>query len=288
MAILLDGADLAKKSEPRIRKMADLLNEQKADIPTLATILVGSDPASRTYVRMKQNACMRVGIGSRAIHLDTRFSTSSVIQIINELNSDPAINGILLQHPVPDSVDERKCFDTIDAAKDVDGVTTTNFGYMSMGMPAWGSCTPLGIMRLLRQHHIELKGIRAVVVGRSAILGKPMAMMLLNANATVTLCHSHTQNLAQEVQRAELIVAAVGIPNFIRADWIADDAVVVDAGFHPQLRVGDVELAPVRERCRAYTPVPGGVGPMTINTLLLQTAQSALKANKLKLDEPLI
>ncbi len=183
-----------------------------------------------------------------------------------------------MQHPVPAQIDERACFDAISLEKDVDGVTCLGFGRMSMNEPAYGSATPQGIMRILQHYDIPLEGKHAVVVGRSAILGKPMAMMLLAANCTVTICHSRTQNLPEMVKQADIIVGAVGKPEFIKAEWIKDGAVVVDAGFHPQ-KCGDIELSDALiERVSAYTPVPGGVGPMTINTLILQTLAAGEKA----------
>jgi methylenetetrahydrofolate dehydrogenase (NADP+)/methenyltetrahydrofolate cyclohydrolase len=184
------------------------------------------------------------------------------------------VHGILLQHPVPRQIDERQCFDRIDLAKDVDGVTVLGFGRMAMNEPAYGSATPAGIMRLLRHYEIPLEGKRAVVVGRSPILGKPIAMMLLNANATVTICHSKTQGLPEIIGQADLVVGAVGKPEFIRGAWIKEGAVVVDAGYHPG-NVGDIELSAVIDKCAAYTPVPGGVGPMTIATLMAQTVEAA-------------
>jgi methylenetetrahydrofolate dehydrogenase (NADP+)/methenyltetrahydrofolate cyclohydrolase len=182
----------------------------------------------------------------------------------------------LLQHPVPEQIDERLCFDRIAAEKDVDGVTCLGFGRMSMGEAAYGAATPKGIMRILEHYQIPIAGRHAVVVGRSPILGKPMAMMLLNANATVTICHSRTENLPAQVRRANILVGAVGIPEFIQADWITEGSVVIDAGYHPG-GVGDVELELAMDRVAAYTPVPGGVGPMTINTLIQQTLESAEK-----------
>ena len=192
---------------------------------------------------------------------------------IDRLNADPAIHGILLQHPVPNAIDERLCFDRIGIGKDVDGVTCHGFGRMAMNEPAYGSATPAGIMRLLKHYHIALEGKRAVVVGRSPILGKPMAMMLLNAHATVTICHSRTLDLPATIGQADLVVGAVGKPEFIRGDWIREGAVVVDAGYHPG-NVGDIELSAVIEKCSAYTPVPGG-GSMTIATSISQTVEAA-------------
>jgi len=244
--------------------------------PILATILVGSDPASATYVRMKGNACKRVGMESLRIELPAETTTDELLAKISELNANPDVHGILLQHPVPEQIDERSCFDAIDIAKDVDGVTCLGFGKMSMGEPAYGSATPAGIMTLLKRYDIPLKGKHAVVVGRSPILGKPMAMMLLNAHATVSICHSRTQGLEQIVAQGDIVVGAVGRPELIEGAWIKPGAVVVDAGYHPG-GIGDVELAAVKDHCSAYTPVPGGVGPMTIATLIEQCVSAAEK-----------
>ena len=273
MTIVLDGKSLAKSTEEDIANRVKSLKEKRDITPLLATILVGSDPASATYVQMKGNACKRVGMDSIKIELSETTTTDQLLEEINKLNENPNIHGILLQHPVPSQIDERKCFDAIDLSKDVDGVTCLGFGNMSMGEKAYGSCTPQGIMRLIKHHQIQVEGKNAVVVGRSPILGKPMAMMLLNENATVTICHSRTQDLESIVKQADIIVGAVGIPQFIKSSWIKDDAVVIDAGYHPQ-KCGDIELTDIKDRSLAYTPVPGGVGPMTINTLILQTLES--------------
>jgi methylenetetrahydrofolate dehydrogenase (NADP+) / methenyltetrahydrofolate cyclohydrolase len=247
--------------------------------PVLATILVGSDPASTTYVRMKRNACERVGMSSQRIELPAETTTDALLATIDHLNGDPDVSGILLQHPVPSHIDERTCFDRISPEKDVDGVTALGFGRMSLGCEAFGSATPAGIMRLLAHYQIQIAGRHAVVLGRSPILGKPMAMMLLNANATVTICHSRTPNVAEVVRTADIVVAAVGKPRFVRGDWIREGAVVVDAGYHPE-RVGDVAQEEVVARASAYTPVPGGVGPMTIAMLLEQTVVAAERSRR--------
>jgi methylenetetrahydrofolate dehydrogenase (NADP+)/methenyltetrahydrofolate cyclohydrolase len=213
---------------------------------------------------------------SIAVEMSDSTTTEELLKKIHELNDDDNVHGILLQHPVPHQIDERLCFDAIDIDKDVDGVTCLGFGNMSMGLPAFGSCTPAGIMRLLEHYEIKIQGMNAVVVGRSPILGKPMAMMLLNKNATVTICHSRTQNIENIIRQADILVGAVGIPRFIKHDWIKDNAVVIDAGYHPE-KCGDIDLKNIESKASAYTPVPGGVGPMTINTLILQTLQSAQK-----------
>ena len=272
-AIILDGKELSRISEESIKKKVQELSSKNIK-PTLATILVGNDPASETYVKMKRNTCARVGMESIAVELSEDTTTEELLEKIRSLNNDVNVHGILLQHPVPSQIDERLCFDEIDINKDVDGVTCLGFGNMSMGLDAYGSCTPAGIMRLINHHNIKIEGLNAVVVGRSPILGKPMAMMLLNMNATVTICHSRTRSLDLIIKNADLIVGAVGIPKFIKSDWIKKDAIVIDAGYHPE-KCGDIDLDNIEKIACAYTPVPGGVGPMTINTLILQTLQSA-------------
>lgn len=277
-ALILDGKTLAASWEEQLtERVSALKNRSNGRTPILATILVGDDPASATYVKMKGNACRRVGMDSLAVEMPGSTSTEQLLTKIDELNNDPNVHGILLQHPVPEQIDERACFDAIALHKDVDGVTCLGFGRMAMGEDAYGCATPKGIMRILEHYKIEIEGKHAVVVGRSAILGKPMAMMLLEANATVTICHSRTKNLPDLIKQADILVGAVGKPEFIKAEWIKDGAVVVDAGYHPG-GVGDIELAPLVDRVSAYTPVPGGVGPMTINTLIFQSVDSGEKA----------
>jgi len=274
-ALLLDGKKLASESEIDIKKQVQNLIG-KGVFPTLATILVGNDPASETYVKMKRNTCARVGMKSIAVELEDNITTEELINQIDILNRDKNIHGILLQHPVPSHIDERACFDKISLEKDVDGVTCLGFGNMAMGLNAYGSCTPAGIIRLIESYNLDVEGLNAVVVGRSPILGKPMAMMLLNKNATVTICHSRTKNIESIISNADLIVGAVGIPKFIQKNWIKNNCIVIDAGYHPD-KSGDIDLDGVEGRASAFTPVPGGVGPMTINTLILHTLQSAIK-----------
>lgn len=274
-AQVLDGKTLATENEVALSvRVAVIKQKMDGRAPVLATILVGDDPASATYVKMKGNACERVGMTSLRVVLGQQTTTAELLTEIDRLNADADVHGILLQHPVPDQIGERACFDRISLDKDVDGVTTWGFGRMAMGERAYGSATPAGIMRMLEHYAIELTGKHAVVVGRSPILGKPMALMLLNANATVTICHSRTQGLADLVRQADVVVGAVGKPEFIRGDWVKAGAVVVDAGYH-RGGVGDIELNAVVDHCSAFTPVPGGVGPMTINTLIAQTVEAA-------------
>ena len=276
-AIVLDGKAIAAKTENELSQRVALIKQLTGKTPILATILVGTDPASATYVKMKGNACRRIGMESLAIELGAETTTEQLLDQIDTLNHNPEVHGILLQHPTPSQIDERACFDRIALEKDVDGVTCLGFGRMAMGESAYGCATPQGIMRLLDAYDIPISGKHAVVVGRSAILGKPMAMMLLGKDATVTICHSRTQNLEALIKQADILVGAVGKPEFIKASWIKDNAVVIDAGYHPG-GIGDIELAPLLQRVAAYTPVPGGVGPMTINTLIQQTVMSGEKS----------
>ena len=273
--VILDGKSLSKTIESTLQERVVTFQKSHGGmVPLLATILVGSDPSSATYVKMKGNACSRVGMQSRRIDLPETTTTAELLVVIKSLNDDPAVYGILLQHPVPKQIDERAAFDAIALDKDVDGVTCLGFGRMAMGEHAFGSATPAGIMKLLDYYKIPLEGKRAVVVGRSPILGKPMVQMLLNRNATVTVCHSKTIDLPGIIREGDIVVGALGKPKFIKGDWIKEGAVVVDAGYHPG-GVGDVDLEAAIAHCSAYTPVPGGVGPMTITTLIMQTMESA-------------
>ncbi|EIE00410.1 bifunctional methylenetetrahydrofolate dehydrogenase/methenyltetrahydrofolate cyclohydrolase FolD [Leptospira licerasiae] len=273
-AILLDGKKLSQKIKDSIAEEIKTLTASGKKPPKLATILVGSDPASATYVNMKVKSCHAVGMISEKIELPETTTTQELLAVIDRLNADPDTHGILLQHPTPPQIDERAAFDRIDLKKDVDGVTTLSFGKLSMGVETYLPCTPYGMVLLLKEYGIDPAGKRAVVVGRSPILGKPMAMLLTEMNATVTLCHSRTQNLAEIVSQADIVVGAVGKPEFIKADWIKPGAVLLDAGYNVG-NVGDIEISKAWEKSSYYTPVPGGVGPMTISVLLLQTLYSA-------------
>lgn len=270
---ILDGKQLSQIMETQLQERVKTLIDKTGVQPVLATILVGEDPSSVIYVSMKQKACNRVGVGTKKIELPTNTTTEALLKTIDELNNDKTIFGILLQHPVPVQIDERACFDRIAAHKDVDGVTAEGFGRMALGEDAFVSATPGGIMALLKHYKIPVSGKKAVVIGRSAILGKPVAMLLLNENATVTICHSKTQELDKIVAQADIVVAAIGKPEFIKADWIKQNAVLIDAGYHKG-GIGDVEKS-AYSKTSAYTPVPGGVGPMTITTLIRQTVESA-------------
>jgi len=272
--MILDGKTYAKEVEADLQTRVARIIDKTGRKPVLATIIVGEDPASVTYVRMKGNACARVGMDSLKVELPASTTTGELVAEIERLNADPDVSGILLQHPVPAQIDEQLCFNTISLLKDVDGVNTASFGAMTMGLPAFNSATPLAILSLLKRYGIELAGREAVVIGRSPILGKPAAMMLLNENATVTVCHSRTRDLPGVVRRADIVVAALGKSKFVQADWIKQGAVLVDAGYHPD-KSGDIDLDNAIARSSAYTPVPGGVGPVTIVKLMEQTVMAA-------------
>lgn len=273
---VIDGKAYAREVEAEIRALVQDIIAQTGKTPVLATILVGNNPASVTYVRMKGNACARVGMLSRKVELPESTTTQELLEVINSLNRDPEVCGILLQHPVPAHIDERACFDAISLEKDVDGVTTAGFGRAAMGLDAFCSATPLAIVSLLKRYNIPLEGKEAVVIGRSPILGKPVAALLLNENATVTIAHSKTRNLPDIVRRADIVVAAVGKPLFVKEAWIKEGAVLMDAGYNAG-NVGDIDLEACIPHCSAYTPVPGGVGPVTIAMLMKQTAAAAQK-----------
>lgn len=272
-SIILDGKKLSEKIKSSLKEEISSLKSKTGKQPSLATILVGSNPSSQTYVNMKVKSCESIGMTSKKIELSENTTTKELLEVIDSLNNDPAINGILLQHPSPKGIDERLAFDRILPEKDVDGVTTLSFGKLSMGEKTFYPCTPYGIMLLLEEYNIPLSGKNAVVVGRSAILGKPMAMLLLDKNATVTICHSQTKNLPDLVHGADIIVGAVGKPELIKGEWIKKGSVVIDAGYNAG-NIGDIELSTASLRSSYHTPVPGGVGPMTICVLLKQTVDS--------------
>lgn len=271
--LILDGKLVAQSVKDHlIERVKDL--KVKGITPCLATILVGDDPSSETYVKMKGNACEKIGIQSKRIHLPKETETKDLLKVIQELNQDEAVHGILLQHPVPSHIDERKAFEAIAIEKDVDGVTSFGYGQTALGFGKYPSCTPAAIMKILDYYKIPVEGKHAVVIGRSPILGKPVSALLLNENATVTTCHSRTTNLADLVKLADIVVAAVGKPNFIQGDWIKKGAIVLDAGYNKG-NIGDVDYEACLENASAITPVPGGVGPVTISMLLKHTVDAA-------------
>lgn len=273
-AQIIDGRAVAARLLDDITREAAQFTASHGRRPCLATVLVGDDPSSHTYVRMKRNRCAQVGMESRYVELPTATTTAELIAEIGTLSADPAVDGILLQHPVPGHIDERAAFEAITPGKDVDGVTMHSFAAMAFNENGFHSCTPGGILRLLDAYDVRLAGQHAVVVGRSPILGKPVGMLLLARDATVTYCHSRTRDLADHVRGADIVIAAVGHPELIRGEWIKDGAVVIDAGYNPG-NVGDVDYTGAATRARLITPVPGGVGPMTIAVLLEQTLTAA-------------
>ncbi|GLW52251.1 bifunctional 5,10-methylenetetrahydrofolate dehydrogenase/5,10-methenyltetrahydrofolate cyclohydrolase [Kitasatospora phosalacinea] len=270
----MDGTALARRLTDETAAAAADLHRRTGTAPCLATVLVGDDPASATYVRMKRTRCAQAGIRSRHTALPAGTGTARLVDTVAELSADPTVHGILLQHPVGPHADERAAFEAIAPAKDVDGVTTHSFAATAFGLPGFTSCTPGGIVRLLDEYRVDLRGKHAVVVGRSAILGRPAGMLLLARDATVTYCHSRTADLPAFLREADVLIAAVGKPELIRGDHLKPGAVVIDAGYHPG-GVGDVHHASARERAALITPVPGGVGPMTIAVLLAQTVEAA-------------
>ncbi|GGE30680.1 bifunctional protein FolD [Pullulanibacillus camelliae] len=271
--LILDGKRVSQTVREQLTTQVQGL-KTRGITPCLATILVGNDPSSETYVRMKGNACKKVGIESRRIHLPKETTTEELLDTIKGLNEDGAVHGILLQHPVPSHIDERKAFETIAIEKDVDGVTSAGYGQTALGFGKYPSCTPAAIMKILDFYELPIEGKHAVVVGRSPILGKPVSALLLNRNATVTTCHSRTENLADIVKLADIVVAAVGKPEFIKGDWIKKGAVVLDAGYNKG-NIGDIDYEACYENASAITPVPGGVGPVTISMLLKHTVEAA-------------
>lgn len=273
--VILDGNRVATDMKEALKSRIDVLAE-KGIVPCLATILVGGDPSSATYVKMKGNACKRLGIKSIRIELPEQISTEDLITEIQKLNVDPSVHGILLQHPVPHHIDERAAFEAIRIEKDVDGVTTLGFAQNAFGFASFPSCTPAAILAIMDYYQIAVEGKHAVVIGRSPILGKPVSMMLLHRNATVTMCHSKTVDLAAMVRLADIVVAAVGKPNFVQGDWIKPGAAVLDAGYNAG-NIGDVDYEACKDKASAITPVPAGVGPVTIATLLKHTVDAAEK-----------
>lgn len=273
MATILDGK---KTSEKRLEILKEEIRGANLH-PHLATIIVGNDPASQMYVRMKHKACEQVGIGSVGVDLPPEATTQTVVNRVRALNRDGTIDGILVQLPLPKQVDTERVIGAIDPAKDVDGYHPENMGHLFLGKPRFASCTPMGIMTLLQEYQIPIAGQRAVIAGRSIDVGRPMAALLLNADATVTICHSKTKDIAEELKRADILISAVGKAHFIKPEMVKEGAVVIDVGIN-QLDgklVGDVDFEAVRDIASAITPVPGGVGPMTIATLMENTFRSA-------------
>ncbi len=276
-AIRIDGKAVAARLRAEVLEAATALRARGV-VPTLAVVLVGDDPASAVYVRNKTKAAREANVDVRDHKLPATTTQAELAALVDTLNRDPAVDGILVQLPLPPPLDADAVIGALDPAKDVDGLHPTSLGSLAQGRPALAPCTPSGCMRLLREVGAELAGARAVVIGRSVLVGKPIALLLANANATVTMCHSRTRELAEEVRRADIVVAAVGRAEMVRGDWIKPGAIVLDVGINRTADgklVGDVEYAAAAERARAITPVPGGVGPMTIACLLENTVTAA-------------
>lgn len=280
-ARIIDGRAIADAALADLSVRTRQFRDETGHVPCLAAVIVGADPASKAYVQMKAKRSVVVGMTSRTVELPVSTTTEELVDVLRALSADPSIDGILLQHPVPGHIDERAAFDAISADKDVDGVTSAAFAAMALTGGGFESCTPSGILRLLDATGVELSGKHAVVVGRSPILGLPMGMLLLRRGATVTYCHSRTVDLAAHVASADIVIAAVGVPELIKGAWIKPGAVVIDAGYN-EGNVGDVEYAAALPHAGAITPVPGGVGPMTVAVLLEQTLAAAVRAAEVR------
>ena len=281
MTILMDGLAHAEKIRAKLTEdiQADLHQGRLLQAPKLIAICVGNNPSARIYVRMKQRACHESNILSEILYLEQQTEMTELMDVIKQLNRDETVSGILLQHPLPPQIDTRTVFDAIASSKDVDGVNSSSFGKTSLGADAFPTCTPAGMIDLLQIYKIALEGKHMVVVGRSPILGRPMAMQALNKNATVTLCHSRTKDLPSFTRQADILVAACGKPHFIIGEWLQQGVVVLDAGFNAG-NVGDTDFTSCSQKASYITPVPGGVGPMTIAHLLKNTYHSELRATQ--------
>jgi methylenetetrahydrofolate dehydrogenase (NADP+)/methenyltetrahydrofolate cyclohydrolase len=278
MGEILDGKVVAQAVRAEVVRRVEALRSERGIIPGLGTVLVGDDAASAVYVKAKEHACAQVGIQSFGQRIPARVATADLIELVHALNDRGDVHGILVQLPLPDAIDTSAVIQAIAPSKDVDGLTIASQGRLLAGLPGLRPCTPLGIMRLIAETGVTLRGARAVVIGRSNLVGKPVALLLLEQHATVTLCHSRTRDLAEHVGAADVLVAAVGQPGLVRGDWIKPGAVVIDVGINRAaggtLR-GDVDFAAARERAGWITPVPGGVGPMTVAMLLVNTVSAA-------------
>ena len=275
---LIDGKSLANKVQVSVTKEVEELKQVKNIVPGLAVILIGDDPASHAYVKMKAKACEKVGFYSITHNMPDTISQDEIIATIEMMNANPRIDGILVQLPLPKHVDTDKILEVIDPKKDVDGFHAYNVGRLVTNLDSFVACTPLGVMKMFEEYNIDLKGQDVCVVGASNIVGKPMASLLLNADATVTVTHIHTKDLGAHTSRADIIVVGVGVPGLIKADMVKDGAIVIDIGINrieDGTLVGDVDFKAVSPKCSYITPVPGGVGPMTIAMLLSNTLKAA-------------
>ncbi|MCI8571907.1 MAG: bifunctional methylenetetrahydrofolate dehydrogenase/methenyltetrahydrofolate cyclohydrolase FolD [Lachnospiraceae bacterium] len=277
MALLIDGKEISKQIKDELKQKAAELKSKGVEV-TLAVIQVGDDPASSVYVRNKKKGCEYVGIGSLSYELPGETTQEELLGLIRELNGRGDVNGILVQLPLPEHIDEDTVIRAIDSAKDVDGFHPQSVGALCIGQPGFVSCTPAGIIQLLKRSGVEIEGKECVILGRSNIVGKPMALLMLRENATVTIAHSRTKNLKEVTGRADILIAAVGKPKMVTRDYVKKGAVVIDVGINRDENnklCGDVDFADVEPVCSAITPVPGGVGPMTIAMLLNNCIESA-------------
>ena len=286
MAKIIDGKAVSQFVKDEVKKEVSALGEKGVSVG-LAVIIVGNDPASRTYVNNKKKACEATGIISEEYALPEDTTMDELLALIKELNAKKSINGILCQLPLPKHLDEKAVIENIDPIKDVDAFHAVNTGHIMIGDYSFLPCTPAGIMEMLKYYNIEIEGKECVVIGRSNIVGKPMAMLLLQKNGTVTICHSRTKNLKEVASRADILVAAVGVPYFVTADMVKDGAVVIDVGMDRNKEgklCGDVDFAEVEKKASYITPVPGGVGPMTIATLMKNTVTAAKLQNNIPIE----
>ncbi|HFH9223005.1 TPA: bifunctional methylenetetrahydrofolate dehydrogenase/methenyltetrahydrofolate cyclohydrolase [Streptococcus agalactiae] len=281
MTELIDGKALSQKMQAELGRKVERLKEQHGIIPGLAVILVGDNPASQVYVRNKERSALEAGFKSETLRLSESISQEELIDIIHQYNEDKSIHGILVQLPLPQHINDKKIILAIDPKKDVDGFHPMNKGHLWSGRPMMVPCTPAGIMEMFREYHVDLEGKHAVIIGRSNIVGKPMAQLLLDKNATVTLTHSRTRNLSEVTKEADILIVAIGQGHFVTKDFVKEGAVVIDVGMNRDENgklIGDVVFEQVAEVASMITPVPGGVGPMTITMLLEQTYQAALRS----------
>lgn len=281
MAVIIDGKELAKKIRANLKIECEELKKKNIN-SKLAVIMVGEDPASKVYVRNKSRACEDVGIKYEEYLLDSKITQKELIELIERLNNDKTINGILLQSPIPSNLDINEAFRTISPEKDVDGFNPLNVGKLVLNQDTFVSCTPYGIMKMFEEYDIDLTGKNVVILGRSNIVGKPLIHCCLNKNATVTSCHSKTQNLAQKAKEADVLISAIGKANFVTADMVKDGAVVIDVGINRLDNgkiTGDVDFENVKEKASYITPVPGGVGPMTIAMLMNNVIKATRRQN---------
>ncbi len=282
---ILDGKKLALKIEYEIKNETQLLKQKIGKVPGLAVILVGSDPASRTYVNMKKKACDRVGYYSITHEMPMDISQEAIEETISMMNQNPNIDGILIQLPLPKQIDTTKLLELVAPNKDIDGFHPYNVGRLTTGLDGFVPCTPLGVMYLLHEYNIDVKGKNCVVIGASNIVGKPMASLLLNANATVEICHIYTDNLKKHTLNADIILVGVGVIDLIKENMVKDGVIIIDIGVNRASNgklVGDVDFKNVSQKCSFITPVPGGVGPMTIAMLLSNTLKATKLHNKVK------